>query len=120
MTSNKESLVIFHNPRCSKSRSALALLQEKGLAPTVVEYLKTPPTPAELQTLLKQLNLPPEALVRKGEALYKELFQDRAMTEEQWIAALVEHPVLMERPIVIKGARAVIGRPPERVLELLD
>lgn len=120
VAANKESLVIYHNPRCSKSRSALALLEERGCSPTVIEYLKTPPTPAQLATLLRQLGMAPGALVRKGEEIYKTHFQGRALSDDQWIAALAEHPILIERPIVVRGNRAVVGRPPEQVLTLLD
>lgn len=120
MAAKHDSLVIYHNPRCGKSRGALALLQERGLTPTVIEYLKTPLKQAELKTLLRQLGIKPEALVRKGEEVFKEHFQGRSLTDEQWIDALAEHPILIERPIVVRGGRAVIGRPPERVLELLD
>ena len=112
-------IVLYHNPRCSKSRSALALLEEKGIAPAVVEYLKTPPTAAELRALVKKLGIKPESLVRTGEDLYKSDFKDKALSDAQWIDALAAHPILIERPIAIRGERAVIGRPPEKVLELL-
>lgn len=120
MSAGTDTVVIFHNPRCGKSRSALALLEARGLTPTIIEYLKTPPTRTQLKMLLKQLGMPAEALVRKGEDVYKEMFKDKTLVEEQWIAALAEHPILIERPIVVRGERAVVGRPPERVLELLD
>ncbi len=110
---------IYHNPRCSKSRSTLALLRDKGIEPAVIEYLRTPPTRPQLKALVQCLGLKPEQLVRKGEDVYKQLYAGRAMTEEQWLDAMIEHPVLIERPIVVKGARAVIGRPPENALELL-
>ncbi len=111
----------FHNPRCSKSRAALALLQARGIEPQLVAYLEQPPTIAELGTLLRQLGLSDaRALMRQGEAEYKELGLDNpALTQEALIAALAAHPRLIERPIFIHGERAVIGRPPERVLELL-
>lgn len=112
-------IVLYHNPRCSKSRSALTLLEEQGIAPIVVEYLKTPPSAAELHDLVKKLAIKPEALVRTGEELFKSGFKGKAMTDAQWIDALAANPVLIERPIAIRGERAVIGRPPEKVLELL-
>jgi len=110
---------IYHNPRCSKSRQALALLEEKGAQAEVVEYLKTPPSQAELKKTLKKLGCKAEDIIRKNESLYKEKFKDKKMTEEQWIKALAENPVLIERPIVITDKKAVIGRPPEKVLELI-
>lgn len=112
-------LVLYHNPRCSKSRQALALLQERGRQPEVVEYLKTPPTKEELRALLAKLGMRPEELVRKGEDIYKARFKDRSLSDEQWLEALAAHPILMERPVLVAGGRAVVGRPPERVLELL-
>jgi arsenate reductase len=113
------AVTIYHNPRCGKSRSALSLLQEKGIEPTVVEYLKTPPTRAELRALVAKLGIAPEQLVRKGEDVYKEKFKGRTLTDEQWLDALAANPILIERPIVVRGDRAVIGRPPERVLEVV-
>ena len=114
------ALTIYHNPRCSKSRETLALLEGRGLAPRIVKYLETPPTAAELARLVQMLGIRPEALVRKGEDVYRAKYAGRAMTDADWIAAMVEHPVLIERPIVVAGERAVIGRPPERVSALLD
>lgn len=111
--------VIYHNPRCSKSRQALALLQERGAEPEVLEYLKTPPTKAELKALLAKLGLKPEQVVRTGEELYKQKYRGRALTDDQWLDALAENPILLERPIVVRGSRAVLGRPPEKVLEVL-
>jgi arsenate reductase len=112
---------IFHNPQCSKSRGAMAILTARGIAPTVVEYLKTPPDRATLARILGLLGGPPGALVRR-DGRYKELGLTAAdhATREQVIDLLVRHPELMERPVVIVGDRAVIGRPPERIDELLD
>lgn len=111
---------LFHNPRCSKSREALALLRERGVEPQVVEYLKQPPTAAEIDALLKQLGLEPRQLMRKDEAVYKELDLDApALTRAALIAAMARNPILIERPIATDGKRAVLGRPPEKVLELL-
>lgn len=114
------ALTILHNPKCSKSRETLALLKQRGFSPRVVEYLKEPPTAAELAAIVKQLGIAPGALVRKGEDVYKSKFAGRQLTDAEWIAAMVEHPVLIERPIVIVDGKAAIGRPPERVLALLE
>ena len=109
---------IYHNPRCSKSRSALAMLEEKGIAPQVIEYLKTPPTKSELREVLTKLGMKPEEIVRKTEAVYTTNYEGKKLSDEAWLDALIAHPILVERPIVIAGSRAIIGRPPERVLEL--
>lgn len=111
---------IYHNPRCSKSRATLALLTERGIEPRVVEYLKTPPTAAELKQILRKLKMKPEQLVRKNEDLYKTRYAKRTLSDEEWIEVLAKNPVLIERPIVVRGARAVLGRPPENVLELIE
>jgi arsenate reductase len=113
-------LTIYHNPRCSKSRETLALLEGRGLAPRIVKYLETPPTAAELADLVNMLGIRPEALVRKGEDVYKAKYAGRTLSDAEWIAAMVEHPALIERPIVVAGNRAVIGLPPERVSAILD
>ena len=111
--------VIYHNPRCSKSRQTLALLEEHGHAPQVIEYLKAPPSAAELQAILKKLKMKPRDLMRKGEDVYKSLGLDNEkLTDEKLLRAMVENPILIERPIVVMGAKAKIGRPPESVLEL--
>ncbi len=111
---------IYHNPKCSKSRETLALLNGRGVAPRIVEYLKTPPTAGELKQIIAKLGIRPEQLVRKGEDIYKDKHARRALTDAQWIDALVKDPILIERPIVVRGSRAVIGRPPEDALALLD
>jgi len=112
--------VFYHNPRCSKSRQALALLRERGVEPEIVLYLDTPPDTATLRLLLQQLDLPARALLRTGEAAYTELgLHDASLDEAILIDAMTTHPRLIERPIFIHGTRAVIGRPPERVLDLL-
>jgi arsenate reductase (glutaredoxin) len=122
-TQPKASFTLYHNPRCSKSRATLALLNEHGVEPVVIEYLKMPPSVAELKALLGKLKLKPSELVRKGEDVYKETFGDSLSaagpTDAQILAAMVKHPVLIERPILVRGERAVIGRPPENVLTLL-
>ena len=110
---------IFHNPKCTKSRQTLALLEESGVKPEIVEYLKTPPTAAELKGIVAKLGIKPEQLVRKGEDAYKENYAGKTLTDAQWIEAMVKHPILIERPIVIRGDRAVLGRPPENVKQLL-
>lgn len=110
---------IYHNPRCRKSRETLAIIEAAGVTPEVILYLEAIPTAEELKDILKKLKLPAEALARKGEAIYKEKYKGKKMTEEQWIKAMIKHPKLIERPIVIKGKKAVLGRPPEQVNELL-
>lgn len=113
-------LILYHNPRCSKSRGALELLEARGLQPQVVRYLDTPLSASELRELLGKLGYSARQLLRSGEDLYKELnLDDPALDEAALIAAMVEHPRLIERPILVAGAKAVVGRPPERVLELL-
>jgi arsenate reductase len=110
---------IYHNPRCSKSRQALALLEENGVTPEVIEYLKTPPTAAELDRILTALGMEPEALMRKGEDAYKQFVEGKGLDRAGLIALMVAHPILIERPIVVNGARAALGRPPENVLAIL-
>jgi arsenate reductase len=111
---------IWHNPRCSKSRAALELLTAKGLAPRVVQYLEDPPTSERLEEVLTMLGLAPRELMRKGEAQYRELgLDDPTLDRATLIRAMVEHPILIERPIAIANGRAVVGRPPERVLDVL-
>ncbi|MEG5263924.1 arsenate reductase (glutaredoxin) [Pseudomonas sp. JDS28PS106] len=113
-------LTLYHNPRCSKSRAALELLQSRGLAPDVMLYLETPPDAAQLRDLLGKLGIGPRQLLRKGEEAYKELnLADPDLNDEQLIAAMVAHPKLIERPVLVAGDKAVIGRPPENILELL-
>ncbi|MEE1867029.1 MULTISPECIES: arsenate reductase (glutaredoxin) [Pseudomonas] len=113
-------LTLYHNPRCSKSRAALELLEARGLAPTVVRYLETPPDAATLTTLLGKLDIDARQLLRSGEDEYKMLnLADPALSDAQLIDAMVKHPKLIERPILVAGDKAVIGRPPEKVLEIL-
>ncbi len=114
------SVKIYHNPRCSKSRQALELLHEQGLEPEIVEYLKTPPDHATLDRLLTTLGLEPRDLMRRKEKEYKEAgLSDPGLTRDQLIDAMIEHPKLIERPIVVKGKKAALGRPPEKVLDIL-
>lgn len=113
-------LTLYHNPRCSKSRGALELLEQRGLAPTVVRYLETPLDAAQLRSLLAKLGLSARQLLRIGEDEYKTLnLADPSLSEEQLVAAIAQHPKLMERPILEAGDKAIIGRPPENVLEIL-
>jgi arsenate reductase len=109
---------IYHNPRCSKSRATLGLLEERGVEPKIVEYLKSPPSKKELKDIVDKLGLRPEDLVRKGEDVYKTKYAGRTLTDAQWLDAMIEDPILIERPIVVSGSRAVIGRPPENVKKL--
>lgn len=111
---------IYHNPRCSKSRQTLQLLEDNGVSPEIVLYLETPPSASALKDLLKKLGISARDLLRKGEDAYKENnLKDDSLSESQLIAAMVEHPKLIERPIVVKGSKAVLGRPPENVLQLI-
>ncbi len=114
------AVTIYHNPRCTKSRQTLALLEERGIAPTVIEYLKHPPGEAELDKLLKLLRLEPRELMRKQEAEYKQAgLDDPALSRTQLIRAMVTYPKLIERPIVVANGKAAIGRPPEKAIEIL-
>lgn len=110
---------IFHNPRCSKSRQALQLLREQGIEPEVRLYLQDPPDPEEIRRLLARLGLDAHALLRRGEVEFKEQnLADPTLSEDDLIAAMTRYPRLIERPIVVRGERAVVGRPPEQVLAL--
>ena len=114
------SVEIYHNPRCSKSRQTLQILKDKGVEPNVIEYLKTPPDRATLEKILKMLGLEPRDLMRKKEKEYKENnLADPTLSREQLIDAMIAHPKLIERPIVIKNGKAALGRPPEHVLEII-
>ncbi len=115
-----EATRIFHNPRCSKSRQALELLHERGIEPEIIRYLETPPTAQELNDILDRLELAPRQLMRTKEKEYLELGLDNPeLTREQLIAAMIETPRLIERPIVLANGRAAVGRPPENVLDIL-
>ncbi|HEX5056105.1 MAG TPA: arsenate reductase (glutaredoxin) [Gammaproteobacteria bacterium] len=116
-----DSPIILHNPRCTKSCQTLALLEARGLTPTVIEYLKNPPQIKELQTLLDSLGMSARQLLRKKEALYKELgLDDPKYNDRELLRIMIEHPILIERPIVSYRGKAIIGRPPETVLNLFD
>ena len=114
------TLTIYHNPRCSKSRQTLALLHERGLEPDTIEYLKQAPSVVELEHIIRLLGIRPRELLRTGEAEYRELGLDHpGRTDQQLLEAMSKHPRLIQRPIVIHGDQARIGRPPETVLEIL-
>ena len=114
------TVTIYHNPRCSKSRQTLALLEEKGVKPKIVEYLKAPPSAAELKRVLKKLGLSPRDIVRKGEAVYAELgLKDKDVSDDDLIKLMAANPILIERPIVVSGGKAALGRPPEAVLKIV-
>lgn len=111
-------VTIWHNPRCSKSRQTLALLQERGIDAQVIEYLKTPPNAEEISSVIALLGIETHGLIRKGESTYKELGLKNA-DSATLVSAMAENPILIERPVVINGKRAAIGRPPEAVLDIL-
>lgn len=112
-------IIIWHNPRCSKSRNAATLLEEQGIEAKVVKYLETPPSEEEIKEVLKMLGISARELMRTKEAIYKELGLKDVEDEEKLIEAMAEHPKLIERPIVIKDSKAAIGRPIEKIIELL-
>ncbi len=113
-------LTLYHNPRCSKSRGALELLQARGLSPTILLYLETPPDAAQLRELLGKLGIGARQLLRTGEDDYKTLnLADKSLSDDDLIAAMAAHPKLIERPILVAGDKAAIGRPPENILEIL-
>ena len=110
---------VYHNPRCSKSRITCEALKNAKEEFEVVEYLKNPISKVELEEVIRMLGITPFELVRKGESIYKEQFKGKDLSDDQWIAAMIEYPKLMERPIVVKNGKAAIGRPVEKVLEIL-
>ena len=113
------TITIYHNPRCSKSRQTLALLQERGIEPEIVEYLNSPPSETELDSILTMLGKEPEELMRKGEDEYKQHFKGRDLSRTEAITLMVQYPKVIERPVVVNGDKAAVGRPPESVLEIL-
>jgi len=114
------SIKIFHNPRCSKSRQTLQLLEDNNVQPEIIEYLKQAPSKTELESVLTLLGMNPRELMRKGESIYKELnLADDDLTNDQLIAAMLKNPILIERPIVLANGKAAIGRPPESVLDII-
>ena len=110
---------IYHNNRCSKSRDSLAILNEQNIDFKVIEYLQNPPNAKQLKTILKKLKLKPYELIRKSEVLFKTEYKGKDLSDDEWIEVMVNNPVLIERPIIVNGNKAVIGRPPEKVLEIL-
>jgi arsenate reductase len=121
LTIEKHKIImkIYHNPRCGKSRETLKILQDNGVEPEIVKYLEDIPTAEELKNILGKLKMKPEALVRKTEKIYKEKFKGKELSDEEWIEAMIKYPKLIQRPIVVKGNKAVLGRPPENVKELI-
>jgi arsenate reductase len=114
-------VTIYHNPRCSKSRATLELLREQGIEPNIIEYLKTPPSQAELARILKMLGMEPRELMRSKEAEYRQQGLDNPdLKQKDLVKAMHDTPKLIERPIVVANGRAAIGRPPEEVLEILE
>ena len=116
----EETLILYHNNRCAKSRQALKILENSGLKFDTIEYLKKPLTEKEIKNLLKLLQLNAENIIRKGELLYKEKFATKKISENEWIKILANNPVLIERPILVKGYKAILARAPEKILELLN
>lgn len=116
---NMENITIYHNNRCTKSRCALELVKKKTKNFKVIEYLKNPPSEKELKDILKKLGMKAEDVVRKKEPLYLEKFKGKTLSEDQWIKVLFKNPILIERPIVMKGNKAVIGRPTENLNQIL-
>jgi arsenate reductase len=112
-------VTIYHNPRCSKSRQTLALIQEKGIEPDIIEYLNSPPSETELDNILTLLGKEPEALMRTGEDEYKQHFKGRDLSRAETISLMTQYPKVIERPIVVNGSKAAVGRPPESVLEII-
>ena len=112
-------ITIYHNPRCRKSREALALIEDSGKEFEIVEYLKDTPSEKEFRTLLAKLGKSPQEILRRGETIFKEKFKGMDFNEDEWITVMLENPKLIERPIVIRENKAIVGRPPENVLEIL-
>jgi arsenate reductase len=115
----RETLTIYHNPACTKSRETLALIRSRGHEPRVVEYLKTPPSEAELSAIVRKLGIKPLELVRRNEQVFKDKYAGKPLADKEWIKAMVANPILIQRPIVVRGDAAAIGRPPEDVERLL-
>ncbi|MDQ6955060.1 MAG: arsenate reductase (glutaredoxin) [Mariprofundaceae bacterium] len=113
------SIIIYHNPRCSKSRKTLELIQAKGIEPEVIEYLKMPPSEAELDAILRKLSKEPAELMRIGEDDYKEHIKGKILSRAETIALMVQYPKVIERPIVVHDEKAVVGRPPELIFDIL-
>lgn len=116
---SKETIRIYYNPRCSKCRETAALVRERGYATELVEYLVTPPGKEELRQLLQKLGMKPLELIRTGEEVFRQHYAGRALSDEEWLDAMLAHPILIERPIVVRGNKAVVARPPGKALDLL-
>lgn len=114
-----KKVTLYYNPRCSKCREALCMLEEQGIEPEIVEYLKTPPTEKELKDVLKKLGLKATDILRKKEPLFMEKYKNKSMSDGEWIKVMCKNPVLIERPIAIKDNKAVVGRPPQNVIDLI-
>jgi arsenate reductase len=106
---------IYHNPRCSKSRQTLQLIKDAGVEPEIIDYLKDVPSESEMKELIVMLGIKPYDLLRRGESDFKENFKRKVLSDDEWIAAMVKFPKLIERPIVVKQTKAVLGRPPENI-----
>ena len=119
VTTMRAPLTIYHNPACTKSRETLALIRERGHEPQIVEYLKTPPSEAELTAIVRKLGIKPLELVRTGEQVFKDKYKGKTLSDKEWIKAMVANPILIQRPIVVRGEAAAIGRPPQDVERLL-
>jgi arsenate reductase len=119
VTTMRAPLTIYHNPACTKSRETLALIRERGHEPQIVEYLKTPPSEAELTAIVRKLGIKPLELVRTGEQVFKDNYKGKTLSDKGWIKAMVANPILIQRPIVVRGEAAAIGRPPQDVERLL-
>jgi arsenate reductase len=115
----RETLTIYHNPACTKSRETLALIRARGHEPQIVEYLKTPPSEAELSAIVRKLGIKPLELIRRNEQVFKDKYAGKTLADKDWIKAMVKDPILIQRPIVVRGDAAAIGRPPEDVERLL-
>ena len=118
-TTMRAPLTIYHNPACTKSRETLALIRERGHEPQIVEYLKTPPSEAELTAIVRKLGIKPLELVRTGEQVFKDKYKGKTLSDKEWIKAMVADPILIQRPIVVRGDAAAIGRPPQDIERLL-
>lgn len=112
-------ITIYHNPRCRKSRETLELIREAGHDPKIIEYLQDPPSDSELEEMLKRMGKKPLELIRKGEDVYKSNFKGKTFSDAEWVKIMVENPKLIERPIVVKGNKVILGRPPENVKTIL-
>ena len=119
VTTMRAPLTIYHNPACTKSRETLALIRERGHEPQVVEYLKSPPSEAELTAIVRKLGILPLELVRRNEQVFKDKYAGKTLSDKEWIKAMVANPILIQRPIVVRGEAAAIGRPPQDVERLL-